>query len=146
MVELSFICVYTLECIFKVFANGWMLQEHSYLRDYWNILDFIIVITSWITYFISDSSISVVRSIRILRTLRTLTAFPELRALIKIMVNIIPEMGNLMALCLITVICFSAIAIQLFSGILAHRCVLESTLSDPPNFATETWLKMPEGH
>jgi hypothetical protein len=110
------------------------------LRDEWNCLDFSIVVTSWFTFFISDSSISVIRSIRILRTLRTLTAFPELRSLIKIMVSIIPEMGNLAALCLVTVVCFACIAIQLFSGILSHRCVLNSSISNPVNIATETWL------
>jgi hypothetical protein len=50
-------------------------------------------------------------------------------------------MANICLLCLVTVIVFAAIGMQLFSGFLNHRCVLENTIVDPPNFKTEVWLQ-----
>jgi hypothetical protein len=35
-----------LECLFKVIALGFALGKNSYLRDGWNVLDFIVVLAS----------------------------------------------------------------------------------------------------
>ena len=39
------ICFY-IECIFKIIALGFAMDEGSYLRDSWNKLDFFIVVTT----------------------------------------------------------------------------------------------------
>ena len=38
-----FLGLYTVEMLIKIVAMGFFLQKNSYLRDTWNILDFIIV-------------------------------------------------------------------------------------------------------
>ena len=40
--------VYT-ECVLKIFAMGFVFGRNSYLRDGWNVLDFIVVLASVIT-------------------------------------------------------------------------------------------------
>ena len=40
--------VYT-ECVLKIFAMGFVFGRNSYLRDGWNVLDFLVVFTSVIT-------------------------------------------------------------------------------------------------
>uniref|UniRef100_A0A915N165 Ion transport domain-containing protein n=1 Tax=Meloidogyne javanica TaxID=6303 RepID=A0A915N165_MELJA len=42
--EYLFIVVFTAECIIKVIALGFLLHPGAYLRNAWNILDFIIVV------------------------------------------------------------------------------------------------------
>ena len=43
--EPFFTVIFIVECIFKIFAMGLVINKYGYLRDPWNILDFIIVIT-----------------------------------------------------------------------------------------------------
>ena len=42
-----FLFFYTIECILKIFAFGFVMHDDSYLRDSWNILDFVIILTGW---------------------------------------------------------------------------------------------------
>ena len=44
--------VYIIEAIMKIIVKGFVLHKNSYLRDPWNVLDLIIVISSY--YFISS--------------------------------------------------------------------------------------------
>jgi hypothetical protein len=37
------------ECIFKILAMGFVFGSNSYLRDSWNLLDFVVVMSSVIT-------------------------------------------------------------------------------------------------
>lgn len=39
-----FIVVFTVECVLKVIALGFLFHSGAYLRNAWNILDFIIVV------------------------------------------------------------------------------------------------------
>lgn len=43
-VEYVFLVIFTLEAIMKIIAYGFMLHSGAYLRNGWNILDFIIVV------------------------------------------------------------------------------------------------------
>ena len=44
-IGVGFAIIFLLEAIIKILAMGFILHKHAYLRDAWNILDFIIVIT-----------------------------------------------------------------------------------------------------
>lgn len=50
ILNLVFACIFTLEAAFKIFA----LRKH-YFQEGWNNFDFIIVLGSWIAYFISNA-------------------------------------------------------------------------------------------
>lgn len=39
-----FLGVYTVEMILKILARGFVADPYTYLRDGWNVLDFIVVI------------------------------------------------------------------------------------------------------
>ena len=49
--EKVFLYLYTFEMNMKIVGMGFIFGKDSYLRDSWNILDFLIVITSWPTEF-----------------------------------------------------------------------------------------------
>ena len=44
-----FLILYTIEAILKIIGMGFVLNKGSYLRDPWNILDFFIVVSAYIT-------------------------------------------------------------------------------------------------
>lgn len=46
-IEYVFIVVFTIECVLKVIALGFLFHAGAYLRNAWNILDFIIVVIGW---------------------------------------------------------------------------------------------------
>ena len=41
--EYIFLIIFTLECFLKIVAYGFVFHEGAYLRNCWNILDFVIV-------------------------------------------------------------------------------------------------------
>ena len=68
---------FILECILKIIVMGFYFGEKSYLKDEWNILDFIIVLFSiltWILDSISDINVGFIKAIRSLRALKPLRA------------------------------------------------------------------------
>lgn len=48
-VENVFLALYTLEMVIKVMALGFIFNKGAYLRDPWNILDFVIVMSAYFT-------------------------------------------------------------------------------------------------
>lgn len=72
---LEMICsyIFILELTLKVIAMGFIMHPKSYLRDAWNWLDLIVVITGIIEIAtVGDKGASFVRSLRVLRVLRPL--------------------------------------------------------------------------
>jgi hypothetical protein len=51
-IDMVFLIIYTTEMILKIIAMGFFMRAHSYLRDAWNILDFIVVILGWVSALI----------------------------------------------------------------------------------------------
>jgi voltage-dependent calcium channel L type alpha-1D len=49
--EYLFIVVFTAECVIKVIALGFLFHPGAYLRNAWNILDFIIVVIGLVLTF-----------------------------------------------------------------------------------------------
>ena len=109
--EWFFMVFYTVEMLLKMFAKGVLLEPNSYLRDWWNILDFMIVMVSWISMVSNKISYTNLRIIRVLRTLRTITAMPSMASLVKSLLRLIPAMGNMVLLFSMIVILFSTIAV-----------------------------------
>ncbi len=56
----------------KAIALGFILDDGSYLRDSWSVLDFIIVSLSIVDMAASGVNLKAVKVLRLLRTLRPL--------------------------------------------------------------------------
>lgn len=70
--DLVFTSIFTLEAALKIIALGFMCNgKRSYLRDAWNVLDFIIVLFSLISLGV-DADLSVIKVLRVARILRPL--------------------------------------------------------------------------
>ena len=83
--ETVFLILYTVEMLFKILGLGFIFNEKAYLRDTWNILDFIIVVSAYLPMVINSEGVnlSVLRSLRVLRPLRTISSIKALKVLIK---------------------------------------------------------------
>lgn len=43
-VEYVFLVIFAFECMMKIIAYGFLMHQGAYLRNGWNILDFVIVV------------------------------------------------------------------------------------------------------
>lgn len=50
-VEYLFLIIFTVEAFLKVIAYGLLFHPNAYLRNGWNLLDFIIVVVGWVSIF-----------------------------------------------------------------------------------------------
>jgi hypothetical protein len=81
-IELTFQILYTIEMVLKIFALGFIFGRDSYLRGAWNQLDFVIVITGYLSMIQGsgeDVQVSGLRAFRVLRPLRTVTKIEGLK-------------------------------------------------------------------
>lgn len=53
-----FLGIYTGEMLLKVFGMGFYFGKNAYLKDNWNVLDFIIVVTAYIPKIINSRSVN----------------------------------------------------------------------------------------
>lgn len=90
--ENIFTTLYSIEMIIKIIGMGFVFNKGAYLRDPWNILDFVIVVSSYPSYFqdpnAADSSegglkISGLRAFRVMRPLRTISSVKGLKVLMQ---------------------------------------------------------------
>jgi len=137
-----FNALYGLEMILKILGLGFIFGEDAYLRDSWNILDFVIVISAAIPYIQpapeqgvarqevgvraeagGGAGISALRAFRVLRPLRTITSIKGLRVLIMALLAAIPLLRDTLLILLFFFIVFSIGCLQLLAGSLKQRCV-----------------------
>ncbi len=91
-----FTVLFAIECITKIIAMGFVVHRDSYMRDYWNWLDILVVIVGIIelTPFISASWIKSLRVLRVLRPLKSNNAFPSMRKQISSLLGSLPSLMN----------------------------------------------------
>lgn len=109
-IEMGFLILYTLEMVIKIIAMGFVGQKHAYLRDFWNCLDFFVVVVGIIGTRLRDQNVSAIRIIRILRTLRTITSLPGMASLVTTIVISLPSLFDIMILFVFTLVMFGTIA------------------------------------
>ena len=54
-----FLGIFTVEASLKILALGLILHRGSYLRNMWNIMDFIVVLTGYITLLSPDKVLDI---------------------------------------------------------------------------------------
>ena len=90
---------FCLEALLKIIAFGFLFTKTSYLKDAWNILDFVIVISAIAGFVLPEGiNISAVKSLRILRILRPLRIIARnksLKVALTSLINSIPQIFNL---------------------------------------------------
>jgi Ion transport protein len=123
--ESIFLYIYTFEMVFKMLGLGIILNRGSYLRNPWNVLDFVIVVSGYIPLIFTSGggiNLSGLRSLRVLRPLKTVTAIKKLRALILTIFNAIPYLLEIMVVLFFVFMIFAIAALQLFTGLLQNSC------------------------
>ena len=116
--EMSFLYIYTAEMFLKISGMGFIFNKKSYLRDSWNILDFVIVVSAYIPIIIKDSdqntSLTGLRSLRILRPLKTIAKSKDLRVIMMALISAVPMLLNTIFILIFFFLIFAIAGLQLF--------------------------------
>uniref|UniRef100_A0A8C3NR08 Voltage-dependent R-type calcium channel subunit alpha n=1 Tax=Geospiza parvula TaxID=87175 RepID=A0A8C3NR08_GEOPR len=114
--------VFTFEMVIKMIDQGLILQDGSYFRDLWNILDFIVVVGALVAFALATNkgrdikTIKSLRVLRVLRPLKTIKRLPKLKAVFDCVVTSLKNVFNILIVYKLFMFIFAVIAVQLFKG------------------------------
>jgi hypothetical protein len=74
-----FLIYFIIEALFKIFGMGFYFSPNAYIKDNWNKLDFIIVISSIFSKFYGSGNLTFLRVFRVLRPLRSINRIKGLK-------------------------------------------------------------------
>lgn len=120
--ENYFTTIFVLEAVTKILAMGFIIGKGSYLRVPWNWLDFIVVVTSLLTFLPSMKNFSGLRTFRLFRPLRNLTTFPQMRTLAGTLLLSMSQLGGILSLAIFFFLIFAIFGVSLWSGKIHYRC------------------------
>ena len=121
--------IFTIEAMLKIITTGFLFnKKNSYLRNSWNVLDFLIVSFALIssTMKADISFIKVLRVARILRPLRLIQRAQGLKLAIQSLFKSFPEIMRLQIVVVFMMFMISILFTTLLSGKM-FRCDLENT-------------------
>lgn len=144
-VENIFLALYTVEMLFKILGLGFLFNKGAYIRDPWNVLDFTIVMSAYLTIGqnIADEienggvkkevtaedigndglSLNSLRAFRVLRPLRAVTTIEGLQILVMSVISSIPLLKETTIVLMSFFVVFAIAGTQLLSGLLKKRCI-----------------------
>lgn len=114
------------EAILKITALGFYFGEGAYLKDSWNILDFVIVLSSvlnWVLDAVSGVNFSFLRGFRALRALRPLRMISKdegMKTVVNSLLRAIPNLFNVALINMLFFVVFGILGVQIFKGQLGH--------------------------
>lgn len=126
--EYVFLAVFTMEAVLKIIAYGFLFHPGAYLRNGWNILDFVIVVvgiaTILVKAFLSSGSFDVkaLRAFRVLRPLRLVSGVPSLQVVLNSIIKALIPLFHIALLVVFVVIIYAIIGVELFMGRLHKTC------------------------
>lgn len=124
LLDKIFTGIYTAEAVLKIIAYGFVVHRKSYLRDSWNVLDFVTLIISYISLVPSIPNLKAMRILKVMRPLRSINAMPTMKKLFTTLLMSIPHIVQVVLFLLFIFAIFGILGNQLFSGALNRRCRL----------------------
>ncbi|XP_059916081.1 calcium channel, voltage-dependent, L type, alpha 1F subunit [Gadus macrocephalus] len=117
--DYAFTSIFTVEILLKMMVHGAFLHQGSFCRNWFNLLDLLVVSVSLVSFFLHSSAISVVKILRVLRVLRPLRAINRAKGLkhvVQCVFVAIKTIGNIMIVTTLLQFMFACIGVQLFKG------------------------------
>ncbi|DBA00730.1 TPA: hypothetical protein N0F65_001201 [Lagenidium giganteum] len=107
------------EVTIKIIAMGFVFGEGAYMRSNWNVMDF--CITTLAAFSMGEGStrfkfVKTLRTFRALRPLRMIHRNPGLKLVVSSLIAAIPQILNVMVVCLLVFTIFSILAVNNFKG------------------------------
>ena len=128
-IDLFMTIAFTLECVINIMTRGFVLNgPTSYLKDSWNVLDFLIVVFSLVSLMAVNLDLEILKVFRMLRVLRPLRVLKRnfgLKIQVVSLLNSIPGIANLLAITLLLLMLFGIQGVNFFAGKM-YYCNMEN--------------------
>ncbi|XP_029005034.1 voltage-dependent R-type calcium channel subunit alpha-1E isoform X3 [Betta splendens] len=166
--EPYFIGMFCFEAGIKIIALGFVFHKGSYLRNGWNVMDFIVVLSGILAAAGAHMNISVdlrtLRAVRVLRPLKLVSGIPSLQIVLKSIMKAMVPLLQIGLLLFFAILMFAIIGLEFYSGKLHSTCtpqpgILENETVDSTEFefpcgtrqcpasynCTDTWIGPNDG-
>ncbi|XP_066490679.1 voltage-dependent L-type calcium channel subunit alpha-1C isoform X3 [Tiliqua scincoides] len=147
-VEYLFLIIFTVEAFLKVIAYGLLFHPNAYLRNGWNLLDFIIVVVGLFSAILEQATkadgvnsiggkgagfdVKALRAFRVLRPLRLVSGVPSLQVVLNSIIKAMVPLLHIALLVLFVIIIYAIIGLELFMGKMHKTCYGKGSLTDAP--------------
>ncbi|KAL2299652.1 hypothetical protein Nmel_012497 [Mimus melanotis] len=140
-VEYAFLIIFTVETFLKIIAYGLLLHPNAYVRNGWNLLDFVIVIVGLFSVILEQLTketdggshsggkpggfdVKALRAFRVLRPLRLVSGVPSLQVVLNSIIKAMVPLLHIALLVLFVIIIYAIIGLELFIGKMHKSCFL----------------------
>ncbi|XP_078326088.1 voltage-dependent calcium channel type A subunit alpha-1-like isoform X17 [Crassostrea virginica] len=121
--EIYFVVIFLVEALLKIVALGFVLHKGAYLRNIWNIMDFVVVVTGIITMAASSQlDLRTLRAVRVLRPLKLVSGIPSLQVVLKSIIRAMTPLLQVCLLVLFAIIIFAIVGLEFYSGAFKNAC------------------------
>lgn len=145
--DMCFTVLFTLEALIKVIAMGFLFNNavireqgmSPYIRNPWNMLDFVVVVASLIDFIVtvqtvpfneasmvnnsdqanissSLQSVKALRALRALRPLRMISRNKGMKLIVNALLSSLPSMTNVTIVCCLFLLIFAIMGVDWFKG------------------------------
>ncbi|XP_028849837.1 calcium channel, voltage-dependent, L type, alpha 1F subunit isoform X2 [Denticeps clupeoides] len=138
-VEYVFLIIFTIETFLKILAYGLVMHPSSYIRNGWNLLDFVIVIVGLFSVVLETAThkpgeahhmpgkpggldVKALRAFRVLRPLRLVSGVPSLQIVLNSIMKAMVPLLHISLLVLFVIIIYAIIGLELFIGRMHKTC------------------------
>ena len=118
--------IFCLEMILNIITMGFILHPGSYLRNPWNILDFVVVVTGILSLpqlsIMKGGSVKALRAMRVLRPLKLVSGVPSLQVVMTSIAKSLIPLSNVCLLVVFVIIIYAVIGLEMLQGMFHFTC------------------------
>ena len=100
-------------------------DKHTFLRDGWNWLDFVVILMSYLTLVVDLSQFSAVRTVRVFRALKSVNVVPGLKKIVGAIVYSVKNLKDVIILTVFILAVFALLGLQVYMGVLTRICIVD---------------------
>ncbi|KAM9612524.1 voltage-dependent P/Q-type calcium channel subunit alpha-1A isoform 4-T4 [Morphnus guianensis] len=120
--EPYFIGIFCFEAGIKIIALGFAFHKGSYLRNGWNVMDFVVVLTGILATVGSQFDLRTLRAVRVLRPLKLVSGIPSLQVVLKSIMKAMIPLLQIGLLLFFAILIFAIIGLEFYMGKFHTTC------------------------
>ncbi|KAJ8379702.1 hypothetical protein SKAU_G00004800 [Synaphobranchus kaupii] len=125
--EPYFIGIFCFEAGIKIIALGYAFHKGSYLRNGWNVMDFVVVLTGILATVGADFDLRTLRAVRVLRPLKLVSGIPSLQVVLKSIMKAMVPLLQIGLLLFFAIVMFAIIGVEFYIGKFHYTCFRDNT-------------------
>uniref|UniRef100_A0A8C1XMC6 Voltage-dependent N-type calcium channel subunit alpha n=1 Tax=Cyprinus carpio TaxID=7962 RepID=A0A8C1XMC6_CYPCA len=129
--EPYFIAIFCFESGIKILALGFAFHKGSYLRNGWNVMDFVVVLTGILSSVGSELDLRTLRAVRVLRPLKLVSGIPSLQVVLKSIMKAMIPLLQIGVLLFVAILMFAIIGLEFYMGKF-HRTCFDNVTGELP--------------